>query len=68
MKSKIRIRIYIKVNVEAQNGVMMEGTHNAGVDAQKGAERVCRPKVVGSHHLDEEQDMDLAKGRIRIRI
>jgi hypothetical protein len=68
MKSKIRIRIHIKVNVKAQNGAMMEGTHNAGVDAQKGAERVCRPMVVGSHHFDEERDPDLAKGRIRIRI
>ncbi len=39
----------------------MEGAH------KKEDERVCRPIVADSHHIDEEPDPDLVKSRIYIR-
>jgi hypothetical protein len=32
--------------------------HNGGVEAQKGAWRVCRPVIADSYHFGEEQDAD----------
>jgi hypothetical protein len=46
----------------------MDGAKNEGVDAQKGAKRVCRPMNADSHHFDEEQDPDIMKSQVRIRI